>query len=112
MGKSSINGPFSMAMLNNQRVYCIDSPKSQWTFENSPKKSLKNPSDLVPLLPVPVTRKPEGGRCPWLHPGSGELQVFLGKTSWKIIGTIGKLQPRLKWKFKAGKIIYKWDNHL
>ena len=23
MGKSSINGPFSMAMLNNQRVYYI-----------------------------------------------------------------------------------------
>ena len=24
MGKSSINGPFSMAMLNNQRIYVID----------------------------------------------------------------------------------------
>jgi hypothetical protein len=23
MGKSSINGPFSMAMLNNQRVYYV-----------------------------------------------------------------------------------------
>ena len=23
MGKSSINGPFSMAMLNNQRVSCV-----------------------------------------------------------------------------------------
>jgi hypothetical protein len=23
MGKSSINGPFSMAMLNNQRVYAL-----------------------------------------------------------------------------------------
>ena len=23
MGKSSINGPFSMAMLNNQRVICL-----------------------------------------------------------------------------------------
>ena len=23
MGKSSINGPFSMALLNNQRVYCV-----------------------------------------------------------------------------------------
>ena len=23
MGKSSINGPFSMAMLNNQRVLCF-----------------------------------------------------------------------------------------
>ena len=23
MGKSSINGPFSMAMLNNQRVICM-----------------------------------------------------------------------------------------
>ena len=24
MGKSSLNGPFSMAMLNNQRVYVLD----------------------------------------------------------------------------------------
>jgi hypothetical protein len=24
MGKSSKNGPFSMAMLNNQRIYVID----------------------------------------------------------------------------------------
>ena len=27
-------------------------------------------------------------------------------------GNYGKPQPRLKWKFKAGKIIYKWENHL
>jgi hypothetical protein len=29
MGKSSINGPFSMAMLNNQRVYVIP---FKWQF--------------------------------------------------------------------------------
>ena len=28
MGKSSINGPFSMAMLNNQRVYISNSTDS------------------------------------------------------------------------------------
>jgi hypothetical protein len=30
MGKSSINGPFSMAMLNNQRVNVIKNHGNPW----------------------------------------------------------------------------------
>jgi hypothetical protein len=36
MGKSSINGPFSMAMLNNQRVVPADFPEKKTTFRKCP----------------------------------------------------------------------------
>ena len=43
MGKSSINGPFSMAMLNNQRVY---------TIKNHPNGTVRGISKLkVAALP-------------------------------------------------------------
>ena len=41
MGKSSINGPFSMAMLNNQRVYQIfsEATMSSIAAAKSPAKA-------------------------------------------------------------------------
>ena len=54
MGKSSINGPFSMAMLNNQRVDSVDDHISlNHLIESNPKSSCLN--DSLSKLSGPIT---------------------------------------------------------
>jgi hypothetical protein len=47
MGKSSINGPFSMAMLNNQRVVPADFPEKKPRSENVPVHTMFTPMQVV-----------------------------------------------------------------
>ena len=44
IGKPSINGPFPMAMLNNQRVQTMVSGQDFWIFPGVSLKILKNQS--------------------------------------------------------------------
>jgi len=58
MGKSTINGPFSMAMLNNQRVYIIteSSISSLWIYYGY-NGYLINPMSIISLLILLVPSK-------------------------------------------------------
>jgi hypothetical protein len=76
MGKSSVNEPFSMAMLNNQRVFPKESPSSFVDFfDVSQKNVTKNHQILTETfkpnvassLPTAVVQRN------WATPGDSEI---------------------------------------
>ena len=96
MGKSSINGPCSMAMLNNQSVYSTQPPKIH-----------KNPTDLMLWWPFLVDQKRRPfstatvtcsvkGWSTWARFSTWWwLMSIFGMDGWENLGKLGKTWENL-----------------